>query len=51
MTTQRLLPTVALLVSWVPAVAGEADDSKKLNGVWKGWIVEGRGDDLKQRRM
>lgn len=30
--------------------AGEADDAKKLNGTWKGWVVEGRGDDPKQRR-
>jgi len=21
--------------------AAEADDAKKLNGVWKGWVVEG----------
>lgn len=32
-------------------IGAEADDTKALNGVWKGWVVEGRGDDPKQRRM
>jgi len=26
-------------------------DRKKLSGSWSGWVVEGRGDNPKQRRM
>lgn len=51
MPRRRLLTLVTLCVPFASAVAGEADDLKKLNGVWKGWVVEGRGDDPKQRRM
>jgi uncharacterized protein (TIGR03067 family) len=42
---------IALFSTSSSLVADEADDLKKLNGVWKGWVVDGRGDDPKQRRV
>jgi uncharacterized protein (TIGR03067 family) len=48
MTAIRVLPLVLLVPT--SGFAAEADDLKKLTGVWKGWVVEGRGDDPKQRR-
>ena len=45
----RSLIVALLIIS--DSSAGEADDTKALNGVWKGWVVEGKGDDPKQRRI
>jgi uncharacterized protein (TIGR03067 family) len=50
MSGSRLLPLL-MFVPLSSLAAAEADDAKALNGVWKGWVVEGRGDDPKQRRM
>ena len=48
------MPRMLLLVALLPLsslAAAEADDTRVLQGVWKGWVVEGRGDDPKQQRM
>ncbi len=50
----KLSHPLALLTLFLPLshfAAGERDDAKRLNGVWKGWVVEGRGDNPKQRRI
>jgi uncharacterized protein (TIGR03067 family) len=47
----RLFALAILTFPSASLFAGEADDLKKLSGVWKGWVVEGRGDDPKQRRI
>jgi uncharacterized protein (TIGR03067 family) len=33
------------------ADSDNAADRKKLTGVWKGWVVEGKGEQPNQRRM
>jgi len=39
-----------VLIHFTPLFAAEADDLKKLDGKWSGWVVEGRGDSPNQRR-
>jgi uncharacterized protein (TIGR03067 family) len=49
MSLSRILPLV-MFVPLSSLVATEADDTRRLQGVWTGWVVEGRGDDPRQRR-
>jgi len=51
--TLRSLLSLVILMHLAPLVAraDDAADARKLNGVWKGWVVEGTGDDPKQRRL
>ena len=44
-----LIVAIGLISSTV--AADDAADRKKLTGVWKGWVVEGKGEQAKQRRM
>lgn len=46
----RLLPLL-VFVPLSSVLAADADDAKQLQGVWKGWVVEGKGDDPKQQRI
>jgi uncharacterized protein (TIGR03067 family) len=39
------------LIATGAANSDDAADRKTLNGVWKGWVVEGKGDHPNQRRM
>lgn len=49
MFATRLLTFLALFVA-APLLAAEAEDAKKLEGKWSGWVVEGRGENPIQRR-
>lgn len=52
MSGYRLLVAASLVATVSTVSAGEAtDDLNELEGAWKGWVVEGRGDDPKQRRI
>lgn len=51
MYIRRLLVVLCLSCIASPLTAAEADDAKKLAGVWRGFVVEGRGDRPNQRRM
>lgn len=54
MKREIALAGLALIIGLTTASAAEPDnaaDRKKLNGVWKGWVVEGKGEQPNQRRM
>lgn len=54
MKRRLLVASLILAIALSVADAANSDDAadrRNLNGVWKGWVVEGKGERPNQRRM
>lgn len=51
MYMRRLILALGVGAFASPLTAAEPDDVKKLVGVWRGFVVEGRGDRPNQQRL